>query len=171
MAGLSKRMSYVLRHHPESVGLTLDGAGWVELASFAQALGVSRAAVEAVVRSSDKQRFIIEGDRIRANQGHSIDVDLGYEPSAPPDRLYHGTVARFVSSIREHGLLRGERHHVHLSADRATAINVGGRRGKPVILVIDARAMADADHSFLVTPNGVWLTEHVPVVFIEFPQV
>src|SRR5690606_635500 len=97
-----------------------------------------------------------DGKRIRANQGHSTDVELGYEPAEPPDVLFHGTVETFLPAIREQGLLRMERHHVHLSADETTARTVGGRRGKPVILRVDARRMVEAGHVFYRSPNGVW---------------
>ena len=130
---------------------------------------LSRAELKEIVTTSPKQRFALSADeqRIRANQGHSIIVDLGYEPVEPPDVLFHGTVARLLPSIRDKGLQRMERHHVHLSPDEATARAVGGRRGKPVILRIDTRAMRDAGHVFFVTPNGVWLTDTVPSSFIS----
>jgi len=121
------------------------------------------------VATSPKQRFALSdgGRRIRANQGHSITVDLGYEPAEPPDVLFHGTVARHLPTIRDKGLLRMERHHVHLSPDEATARIVGGRQGKPVILRINARTMREAGHLFFVTPNGVWLTDGVPSSYLS----
>ena len=171
---ISKFLSFVLRHQPATVGITLDAGGWVAvdalLAACAQhAQPLSRAELEEVVATSPKQRFVLsdDGQRIRANQGHSISVDLGYEPAQPPDVLFHGTVASALASIREQGLRRMDRHHVHLSADEATARAVGARRGKPVILRIDARAMRDAGHVFYVTPNGVWLTDVVPSSFLS----
>lgn len=123
----------------------------------------------AAIATSPKQRFALsnDGQRIRANQGHSTTVDLGYEPAEPPEVLFHGTVARLLPSIRDKGLQRMERHHVHLSFDEATARTVGGRRGKPVILCIDTRAMRKAGHVFFMTPNGVWLTDAVPASFIS----
>ncbi|HZM77785.1 MAG TPA: RNA 2'-phosphotransferase [Candidatus Limnocylindrales bacterium] len=166
---VSKRLSYVLRHRPDSVGLTLDEAGWVPVEKLLKALRISRSQLDEVVAGNDKQRFIIEGDRIRANQGHSVDVDLRLEPIAPPDRLYHGTVARYLDSIREQGLLRGSRHHVHLSADPETAAKVGARRGRPVILKVDSKAMAAAGHVFYRSANGVWLTDSVPPSFLVLP--
>ena len=156
--------------------LTLDDAGWVDVESvlrgFADAgTPVTRDELAAVVRESDKQRFAFSADglRIRANQGHSVDVELGYEPAPPPPVLFHGTVGRFLESIRARGLLRGERHHVHLSATTDTAALVGQRRGRPVILEVKADAMARAGHPFFRSANGVWLTEHVPAEFLVFP--
>jgi putative RNA 2'-phosphotransferase len=170
---ISKFLSYVLRHEPSAVGLTLDSAGWVTVAELLAACAqhghpLSRAELEEIVTTSPKQRFALseDGQRIRANQGHSTTVDLGYEPAEPPDLLYHGTVTRLLPAIREQGLLRMERHHVHLSADEATARAVGSRRGKPVVLRINAQAMRDSGHVFFVTPNGVWLTDAVPSSFI-----
>lgn len=165
----SKRLSYVLRHRPDSVGLTLDDAGWVPVEKLLKTMGLTRAQLEDVVAHNDKQRFTIDGDRIRANQGHSVDVDLGLEPVLPPQRLYHGTVARSLDSIREKGLVKGARHHVHLSADRQTATKVGARRGKPVILEVDSAGMAAAGFVFYRSANGVWLTDSVPPSFLAVP--
>jgi putative RNA 2'-phosphotransferase len=170
----SKFLSYVLRHEPAAVGIALDSGGWVGVDVLLDACTrhgrpLSRTDLHEVVATSPKQRFALsdDGQRIRANQGHSTAVDLGYEPADPPDVLFHGTVARLLPAIRNEGLQRMERHHVHLSPDEATARAVGGRRGKPVILHIDARAMRDAGHVFFVTPNGVWLTDAVPSSFIS----
>jgi putative RNA 2'-phosphotransferase len=175
---ISKFLSFVLRHQPEAAGVTLDSAGWVEvdrlLASCAaRGRRITRAELEEVVATSPKQRFALsdDGARIRANQGHSVDVSLGYEPAEPPDVLFHGTVRRALPSIREKGLVRMERHHVHLSPDEATAVKVGGRHGTPVVLRIDARAMRQAGHVFYCTPNGVWLTDAVPPGFISGHEV
>lgn len=127
---------------------------------------MSRAQLEQVVAGNDKQRFVIEGDRIRANQGHSVEVDLRLEPVAPPETLYHGTVARSLASIWEKGLVKGSRHHVHLSADPETATKVGARRGKPVILKVNSAGMAAAGFVFYRSANGVWLTDSVPPSFL-----
>lgn len=171
---LSKFLSLVLRHRPQSIGISLDAAGWVEvdvllaaLARHGRALG--RAQLAALVAGSDKQRFALseDGTRIRANQGHSVQVELGLEPWPPPARLYHGTVAAALPGIRAHGLEKRTRHHVHLSADRQTAVKVGGRRGAPVILVVRAAEMAAAGHTFYCSANGVWLTESVPPEYLE----
>lgn len=170
----SKFLSYVLRHEPAAVGIALDSGGWVAVDVLLDACAqhgrpLSRADLDEVVATSPKQRFALSDDRrcIRANQGHSTAVNLGYEPADPPDVLFHGTIARLLPAIRDQGLLRMKRHHVHLSSDEVTARAVGSRRGKPVILRIDARAMRDAGHVFFVTPNGVWLTDAVPSSFIS----
>jgi len=167
---ISKYLSYVLRHAPETAGLELDPGGWAPIADvIAGAEGpLTEDQIRSVVASSDKQRFSISEDglRIRANQGHSVPVDLGLIPQTPPDRLYHGTVEKFLAAILEQGLLKGQRHHVHLSADLETAMAVGARRGKPVILTIDAAAMAAAGHAFFRSENGVWLTDAVPAEFL-----
>ncbi|MGH6933788.1 MAG: RNA 2'-phosphotransferase, partial [Dongiaceae bacterium] len=138
---LSKFLSYVLRHRPDSIGLGLEEGGWAgvgDLLSAAARHGkpIALADLIDVVASNDKRRFAFSPDRrrIRAVQGHSVAVELGYAPATPPDRLYHGTVERFIESIRAEGLKRGRRHHVHLSADRETASKVGTRRGAPVVL-------------------------------------
>jgi len=172
MVRLSKRMSKALRHEPGRVGLTLDPAGWVPVADLLAALGVDRADVDEVVATNDKSRFAIELgpdgiERIRANQGHSVHVELGLAPVPPPERLYHGTSAAVLESIRATGLNRGGRHHVHLSADEQTARRVGARRGGAVvILTVDAGAMARAGHEFFRSDNGVWLTDEVPPQFL-----
>jgi putative RNA 2'-phosphotransferase len=173
----SKFLALILRHEPGKIGLTLDAQGWAhidELITFSQRSGkqIDRALIEEIVATSDKQRFIMsdDGRKIRANQGHSVNIDLGLQPSEPPQVLYHGTATRFLQSIREQGLLHGSRQHVHLSAEKATAINVGGRHGVPVVLHVAARRMHEQSHHFYLSENGVWLTEHVPVAFIGFEQ-
>ncbi len=173
---ISKLLSLVLRHAPEKIGLTLDSAGWVGVRELLDALAqhrfpVSLAQLEEVVATNTKKRFSFneDGSRIRANQGHSVEVELGYAPSVPPDMLYHGTVEKFLESIRAKGLIKGERHHVHLSADVATAKLVGQRRGRPVLLTVNAGRMHADGFAFFVSANGVWLTEHVPTAYIEFP--
>lgn len=174
---LSKFLSLVLRHRPGLIGITLDSAGWFgveELLAATQRHGqpISREQLDEVVAHCEKQRFAFSDDRtrIRASQGHSVDVELGYSPAAPPDLLYHGTVHRFLPSIRAAGLIKGKRHHVHLSRDVETATKVGDRRGKAVILMIDARSMSADGLSFFVSDNGVWLTDHVPPQYITFPR-
>lgn len=166
---LSKRMSWALRHAPHAAGLDLDPYGWVEVPVLLAALGVGRDALDAVVAGNDKRRFAIETDpsgreMIRASQGHSVDVDLGLAPVAPPAVLYHGTGAANLPSIEAEGLRRGARRHVHLSADVATARAVGQRRrpAEVAILAVDAGVMAAAGHAFYVSANGVWLTDAVP---------
>lgn len=171
----SKFLSLVLRHQPEKIGLTLDEAGWVRVDVLLDALGshgrkLDRESLEEIVRDCPKRRFALSDDglRIRANQGHSVDVALGYVVAVPPEVLFHGTVARVLPAIRDSGLLKMKRHHVHLSADRVTASQVGSRRGKPVILTVRAGDMARAGHTFHRSDNGVWLTERVPPEFIHF---
>ncbi len=170
----SKFLSLLLRHEPERVGITLDDAGWTDIddlldALHAHGVDLTRAELDQIVASSDKQRFAVssDGTRIRANQGHSVQVELGLPPAAPPAVLYHGTVDAALPGIRAQGLLKGERHHVHLSADIETAKKVGGRRGKPVVLAIKAGDMVAAGHTFFISANGVWLVDHVPTAFIE----
>lgn len=172
----SKFLSLVLRHRPGSIGLVLDAAGWadiealIRLAQPQQAL--TRALLDRAVAENDKNRFEIDADgrRIRARQGHSIAVDAGLTPMAPPPRLYHGTASRFVEAIRREGLCRRDRQHVHLSADAGTAARVGARHGRPVVLVVQAAAMAAAGHAFHLSSNGVWLTDAVPSAFIDFGE-
>ena len=172
LVSLSKRMSLALRHDPARFGLTLDAAGWVAVDRFLAALRIGRPELDAVVAGSDKQRFAVDRgadgvERIRANQGHSVPVDLGLAPQAPPPLLYHGTGAAAIESIRATGLHRGGRHHVHLSADTATARRVGARRGGAVVvLTVDAAAMARDGRLFYRSANGVWLTDAVPAVYL-----
>ena len=166
---LSHRLSYLLRHAPQAAGLTLQAGGWVPVADVLAALGVPLAQLERVVADSDKQRFSLSGGRIRANQGHSVPVELELPARQPPEILYHGTVASALESIRRSGLSRQQRHHVHLSPDTDTARKVGERRGPPVVLVVGAARMAQAGHVFYRSENGVWLTDRVPPEFIQFP--
>lgn len=161
MIRLSKRLSRHLRHAPEEIGLRLDAAGWVDLDELLAALRVSRAEVMEVVEANDKQRFAVEGDRIRANQGHTVAVELDLPVAEPPAILYHGTVGRFLAEIHRDGLRPMKRHDVHLSPNVETAVRVGARRGKPVVLEVDAAAMRADGHEFRVSANGVWLTAAV----------
>ena len=173
----SKLLSLALRHQPEVLGIELDAAGWTSVDRLVEGLRRRDPAwtierLREIVAESDKKRFAFDatGDRIRASQGHSVEVDLGYEPHIPPALLYHGTIARFLPAIRQQGLLKGDRHHVHLSADEATARQVGARRGMPVVLVVQAGEMHRGGHEFFLSANGVWLTEHVPTSHIAFPD-
>ncbi len=170
----SKFLSLILRHEPERVGLALDSAGWAEVDELLDAVNKHGVALTLdqlnhVVATNDKKRFAFSEDglRIRASQGHSIDVDLQYEPQTPPEFLYHGTPERFVESIRTTGLNKGERHHVHLSPDPQTATKVGQRRGRPTVLKIRSGDMHRAGHVFYRSANNVWLVDHVPAGFIE----
>lgn len=169
----SKRLSYVLRHDPASVGLELGPGGWVAVDELLGALGrhgapLTRTELEGVVERNDKQRFAFspDGARVRASQGHSVEVDLGLAAAEPPDVLFHGTVAEVLAAITTEGLTRQRRRHVHLSAHVETATRVGARRGRPVVLVVDARAMHAAGHRFERSANGVWLTDHVPPTYL-----
>lgn len=167
----SKRLSYVLRHDPASASVELDPAGWVSVDALLAGLGggLDRDTLHAIVAASPKQRFALSADRsrIRANQGHSVAVELGYEPGEPPEQLFHGTHPGAVDAIRAAGIRRMSRHHVHLSPDTETAANVGGRRGKPVILCVAAGRMHRDGHVFYLSANGVWLTDEVPPDYIE----
>ena len=170
----SKFLSLILRHRPDKVGLTLDPDGWVDVDRLLAAMGehghrLERAELERVVAENNKKRFAFDptGTRIRASQGHSLDVDLCLEPRTPPDLLFHGTVARTLASISREGLRAMSRRHVHLSPDRATAEIVGKRRGAPVILEIDSAAMAQDGHAFYLSDNGVWLTDAVPASYLR----
>jgi putative RNA 2'-phosphotransferase len=171
----SKFLSLILRHQPERVGIKLDQAGWASVEELLVAVnrnGVSLTLQQLrnVVATNDKKRFEFseDGQRIRASQGHSVEVDLKYESQVPPELLYHGTPERFVESIRATGLDKGQRHHVHLSPDAQTASKVGQRRGRPVVLTIRSGEMHRQGHVFYRSANGVWLVDHVPVRFIEF---
>lgn len=172
----SRFLSRVLRHRPDALGVALDKQGWVsvdELLEKAANKGtmISRAELERIVAENDKQRFTFNDDhtRIRAAQGHSVSIDLKLPVRTPPAILYHGTVNKFLPSIRKHGLVPGTRQHVHLSATRETAIAVGARRGEPVILVIDTHPMVKAGTQFRQAENGVWLVSCVEPRFIRFP--
>ena len=162
---ISKRLSLYLRHAPERAGLTLDPAGWAEVAEVLNALGVTRADLDHVVATNNKKRFAYDetGTRIRASQGHTIAVDLDLAPATPPAVLYHGTVAKFLPAIAREGLRPMARNHVHLSATRETAVTVGARRGRPVVL----RVNTATGHPFWRSANDVWLTDHVPPEFLS----
>jgi putative RNA 2'-phosphotransferase len=169
----SRKISLVLRHKPEAIGITLDENGWVsvkELLARMSANGypMKRDDLMIIVRDNDKQRFSFSADgrKIRANQGHSIDIDLQLEPVPPPDKLYHGTATTSVEAIMKSGLKPQSRQHVHLSLNLETATAVGSRHGRPVILEVDAANMAKDGHKFYCSANGVWLTEAVPVAYL-----
>jgi putative RNA 2'-phosphotransferase len=166
---VSKRLSYVLRHAPSSIGIELDDAGWVAIDDLLHALAgagtpVSHAELAEVVARNDERRFAVDatGTRIRASQGHSVPVDLGYVAAEPPGVLFHGTGERNLAAILAEGLRAGNRHAVHLSADVATARRVGARRGRPVVLRVDAAGMAADGAVFTRSANGVWLVAAVP---------
>jgi putative RNA 2'-phosphotransferase len=171
---ISKYLSKHLRHTPERLGLTLVTGGWVSMdellsACAVQQFSITRAELEEVVATSDKQRFSFDETRtrIRANQGHSVDVDLELQPQIPPDVLYHGTGEQSVPAILQSGLLKLSRHHVHLSKDVETARKVGMRHGRPAILAITATAMQQAGFTFYCSDNGVWLVDEVPPQYLK----
>jgi putative RNA 2'-phosphotransferase len=174
LVAVSKRLSYHLRHAPEEVGLELGPGGWVSVGGLLASLAhngfpVSREELEEVVATSDKQRYSLNAAKtqIRANQGHTIPVDLQLEPATPPDLLYHGTATDTVETILQKGLSRMARHHVHLSPTVATARSVGARHGQPVVLAIDAAAMSRDGIVFYCSANGVWLVDHVPAQYLR----
>lgn len=170
LTNLSKFLSYVLRHRPDSIGVSLDPQGWADLADLlarAQAKGedIARDDVLAIVAQNDKKRFQLSEDatQIRAVQGHSTDqVAITRQAKRPPAVLYHGTADRFLASIQKKGLVPGNRHQVHLSTDVATATAVGQRHGRVVILKVDAARLHERGHRFEQAENGVWLTDQVP---------
>lgn len=171
---VSKYLSKHLRHEPERLGLTLAPGGWVSVDELLQAcarhhFSVTREELEFVVGQCDKQRFALDSTRmlIRANQGHSVEVDLQLEPRCPPALLYHGTARQHVEPIFRKGLLKRDRQHVHLSADLATATSVGARHGIPVVLEVDAARLNQDGHLFYCSDNGVWLTNHVPPAYLR----
>ncbi|MCI2261485.1 RNA 2'-phosphotransferase [Xanthomonas indica] len=172
---ISKFLSFVLRHEPQAAGITLDSEGWAEVDTLivgaAKAGKVFDAAlVRAVVDGSDKKRFALsdDGRRIRAVQGHSTEsVAIQYEAKVPPEFLYHGTATRFLDAILAEGLRAGQRHHVHLSQNIATATTVGQRHGTPVVLKVEALRMHQQGVAFFQADNGVWLTQAVPSSFLS----
>lgn len=171
---ISKFLSLVLRHQPQKIGLILDSAGWANVAELLAACStngvtITRAELESVVRDNDKQRFTFSQDglRVRASQGHSVEVELDYQPAEPPTILYHGTVDRFLASIKANGLIKGNRHHVHLSADLLTAEIVGNRRGKAVVLEVLSGQMHKDGFAFFLSANDVWLTDDVPPQYLK----
>ncbi|MFP1741327.1 RNA 2'-phosphotransferase [Lonsdalea quercina] len=172
---ISKFLSYVLRHKPEAIGLSLDNEGWaiisdLILCSVKEGYTLDNNLLHDIVDSSDKKRFTISDDglRIRAAQGHSTQqVNIAYTEKKPPDILYHGTASRFISAIREHDLIPLSRQYVHLSPDEDTAMQVGQRHGKPVVLKIKALNMYEQGFKFFQADNGVWLTDTVPYRFIQ----
>jgi putative RNA 2'-phosphotransferase len=173
----SKFLSLVLRHDPDSIGVAMDPAGWVAIAELVERTAdqdhpLTAELIRRVVATSDKQRFALspDGHRIRANQGHSIEVDLGLDRVEPPPLLHHGTATRFLDSILAEGLRPGQRRHVHLSADRATATEVGARHGRPVVLDVDAGAMHKSGIVFHRSANGVWLTDAVAPQYLSLPE-
>jgi len=173
---ISKFLSLVLRHQPETIGIALDDNGWInvdELIQKSNAAGVKFDfnILKHVVATNNKKRFAFNDslDKIRASQGHSVEVELGYKPQMPPEILYHGTAINNVASILSTGLEKRQRQHVHLSKDTETAVKVGSRHGKPVIFEVAALQMHNDGFKFFLSENGVWLTDFVPSQYIRHP--
>jgi len=173
--GISKLLSYILRHSPETIGLDLDENGWADVNELITKFDLHDKRIdfellEYIVENNDKKRFAFNNDKtkIRASQGHSIAVELNLTQAEPLAYLYHGTVEKFLSDIKSQGLQKMSRQHVHLSADRETASKVGSRRGKPVILTINSGEMHRAGYKFYLSDNNVWLTAVVPAEYITF---
>lgn len=170
---ISRRLAYLLRHHPDAAGIALEPAGWAPIDAVIAALAIDRGTLEAVVDARGKRRFEIDarGARVRALHGHSVAVGIDHAPVAPPERLFHGTVASRVRSIARRGLLPGKRTHVHLSPTVEGAREVGARRGAPIVIEVRAAALArERGTSFLLVPgSGVWLVTEVPPDYLVIP--
>ena len=171
---ISKLLSKILRHQPDLIDIQLDENGWVDVSILFQNLAkhqtpISFEQLKEVVDTNNKKRFSFNEDfsKIRANQGHSVEVDLALQVQTPPNILYHGTLEKNLDSIFEKGLSKMNRHHVHLSADTETAQKVGMRHGKPIILTIESKKMYDQGYVFYLSENQVWLTDSVPSEFIR----
>lgn len=174
---ISKFLSLILRHQPQTVGLELEENGWIEVNRLLQACNdygtpLTLEELREVVETNDKKRFAFDETKtkIRANQGHSVKVEIEFEKRTPPKVLYHGTAEKNVESILQEGLKKMSRHHVHLSADIETALKVGRRYGKPIILEIDTAAMLLENYEFFISENNVWLTPHIPPNFIKLSE-
>lgn len=169
---VSKYMSLILRHKPEAIGISLDEHGWANveelIAGIAKDNEFNMEILEEIVRNDEKQRYSFNEDKtlIRANQGHSIPVDVELEEQVPPEILWHGTGEKYVESIDREGLIPKSRLYVHLSKDADTAVKVGSRHGKPVIYNVKAKQMHDDGYKFYLSVNGVWLTKEVPVKYL-----
>jgi putative RNA 2'-phosphotransferase len=178
MVTMSKFLSLVLRHKPEMIQLNMDNNGWVDIDELINNsnkynnMKLTKDIIIEIVKTNDKQRFIIdyENNKIRANQGHSIEIDLKLEPLMPPDKLYHGTATRFLESIMENGIKPMRRQYVHLSRTAEIAINVGKRHGEPVVLTINAKVMYEKGYKFYLSENKVWLVKYVPKEYIQNNQ-
>jgi putative RNA 2'-phosphotransferase len=175
---LSKFLSLVLRHKPQTIGIELNAQGWTNVDILIAKMNQSGKMfdleiLKEIVRTDNKKRYTFNDDMtmIRASQGHSVDVELGYKPAAPPDILFHGTAEKFVDSILKSGLQKRSRHHVHLSKDQETAVKVGQRHGKPVVFEVSARKMFAKGFEFYESDNGVWLCDEVPVEFLKIRSI
>lgn len=175
MRSTSKFISLILRHRPQAIGIALDGHGWAEVRALIDGVNatgryrLTMEALEEIVRTDEKQRYAFNDDhtRIRANQGHSIPVDVELERRTPPAVLYHGTCERFAGDIEVQGLIPKTRLYVHLSVDEQTARRVGSRHGRPVIYRVDCKSMAADGYEFFISANGVWLTKRVPAKYLS----
>ncbi len=170
MKDISKYLSYILRHKPDIIGLVLDENGWAnidELIVKTKEFELTEELIFKIVQENDKQRFMIQNNKIRANQGHSINIDLNLKPMLPLDILYHGTASKHVDAIMREGIKSMRRQYVHLSNDIETATKVGSRHGEPIILKIDTMQMYKDGYEFYLSANGVWLTKTVPTKYIK----
>ena len=172
LADTSKFMSLILRHKPEAIGISLDEHGWADvdelIAGISRTHELNKDILEEIVRTDDKQRYSFNEDKtlIRANQGHSIPVDVELDEVKPPEELWHGTGEKYVLSIDRQGLLPKSRLYVHLSKDEETAVKVGKRHGKPILYIVKAGKMYRDGYKFYLSKNGVWLTKGVPVKYL-----
>lgn len=159
----SKFLALVLRHNPKAIGISMDKNGWVNVQDLCKLMPIDIADLDDIVRTDQKGRYSYsqDGQKIRANQGHSVQVDVELEEKEPPEFLWHGTATRFLDSIWKEGLKPMNRQHVHMCADKETAIKVGQRHGKPALLKIHALRMHNQGQTFWLSKNGVWLTKHV----------
>jgi putative RNA 2'-phosphotransferase len=166
---ISKLISLILRHKPETIGITLDEHGWANVNELIRGVNIDMPTLEQIVVTDDKQRYSFNEDKtlIRANQGHYIPVDVELEEVQPPEFLWHGTAEKYEQSILRKGLIPKSRLYVHLSADVQTATTVGQRHGEVVLLRIDARKMYQDGYKFYLSKNGVWLTKHVPISYLN----
>lgn len=175
LKNISKLMSLVLRHKPNEIGLTLDNNGWANVNELISEINIkgyqlTYDLLQVIVETNDKKRFALSNDKtlIRANQGHSIDVDVNLIETTPPEILFHGTAIKYIDSIKASGIQKQSRQHVHLSKDIETAKTVGSRHGKPLVLFIDSKQMVTDGFKFYLSENNVWLTDIVPAKYIRY---
>lgn len=171
---VSKFLSLILRHNPEKIGIELDEAGWANVDDLISKMNfngqeIGFETLDFIVKTNKKKRFAFNTDKtkIRANQGHSIKIEHGFKHKTPPEILFHGTGKKSIESILKNGIEKRNRHHVHLSSDKETALKVGQRHGKPVVLEIMSLKMAENGHEFYLSENNVWLTDFIPTEFIK----
>lgn len=171
---IGKFLSLILRHNPQIIGITLDENGWANVDELIKGMNtkghqINKRILAEIVETNNKSRYSFNDDqtKIRANQGHSIAVDVELKAVQPLDHLYHGTAERFMESIKQNGLQKRNRNHVHLSPDKETALTVGKRHGKPIILIIDAKQMHKDGFVFYLSQNGVWLVDEVPIKYLS----